>query len=166
MASTSAVAQATSAPPTDGVGPAADAETVTTLNRKRGRLPKASKNFQASRQAPVPQQLKPRGTDHFLNHQETIEKLYNMLVNPATRKKKYKVSSIHALHAMLAQHDKEFPVAKSTLVGWFTLPGAQKPAAWPQPTHTLTNGRAVGQHPQAHSNWEKACARRSRGCTR
>ena len=67
-----------------------------------------------------------------------------MLVNPATRKKKYKVSSIHALHEMLAQHDKEFPVAKSTLAGWFTLPGAQKPAAWPQPTHTFTNGRAVG----------------------
>ena len=67
-----------------------------------------------------------------------------MLVNPATRKKKYKVSTIHELHAMLAQHDKEFPVAKSTLAWSFTLPGAQKPAAWPQPTHTFTNGRAVG----------------------
>ena len=47
LASTFAAAQATSSPCHLQVGPAADAETAAMLRRKRGRPPKASKNFQA-----------------------------------------------------------------------------------------------------------------------
>ena len=46
-ASTFAAAQATSSPCHLQVGPAADAETAAMQRRKRGRPPKASKNFQA-----------------------------------------------------------------------------------------------------------------------